>query len=620
MQNGLAPAIVSLGILMIIFMIYDTKEKINNLQSKLFNTLTYTSFLFCLITLLYCTMLTSFNIYIVNIIFWKIYNILFIAFWEILILFLIVIIANYKNKKMKELWETNIYIRITLILFTVIEAILLLCPQISIMGKFEPRNVSYTSPVMSILSIMISIGIIIFINKLMSKNKEKLDNDDVKSINLVIYNTTFVILQVIIPSISTFAFSTVIITAIIYLTYTNPDIEITRELSKAQKTIKNSSKSKTDFLSNVTTEMKTPVSYITSLCTNLENLEEYNVDEVKKTMKQIILSGNNLLEIVNNVLDISKIESGNEITISNEYSIKNLVDDVSAMAKSKIGEKNVALEVNLSDELSSKYEGDVVKIYQILQNILTNAAKYTEVGKITFDITSTKTSLVEKILFKISDTGDGIKKEDQDKLFKKGTRLESSIENEIEGSGYGLSITKEYLDLIEGKIWFESEYHVGTTFYIEIPQKVVDPTPLKELKKNEDIITLSNVDCANKVALVVDDNKLNIKVIKRLLERYGFKVVRVSSGQDFIYKIKSEEHFDIIFMDQVMPDMSGLDTMKALRGLEGYELPPLISLTANAVSGMKELYLGQGFDEYLSKPINTTDLEKILNKYFKKTN
>ena len=620
MQNGLAPAIVSLGILMIIFMIYDTKEKINNLQSKLFNTLTYTSFLFCLITLLYCTMLTSFNIYIVNIIFWKIYNILFIAFWEILILFLIVIIANYKNKKMKELWETNIYIRITLILFTVIEAILLLCPQISIMGKFEPRNVSYTSPVMSILSIMISIGIIIFINKLMSKNKEKLDNDDVKSINLVIYNTTFVILQVIIPSISTFAFSTVIITAIIYLTYTNPDIEITRELSKAQKTIKNSSKSKTDFLSNVTTEMKTPVSYITSLCTNLENLEEYNVDEVKKTMKQIILSGNNLLEIVNNVLDISKIESGNEITISNEYSIKNLVDDVSAMAKSKIGEKNVALEVNLSDELSSKYEGDVVKIYQILQNILTNAAKYTEVGKITFDITSTKTSLVEKILFKISDTGDGIKKEDQDKLFKKGTRLESSIENEIEGSGYGLSITKEYLDLIEGKIWFESEYHVGTTFYIEIPQKVVDPTPLKELKKNEDIITLSNVDCANKVALVVDDNKLNIKVIKRLLERYGFKVVSVSSGQDCIYKIKSEEHFDIIFMDQVMPDMSGLDTMKALRGLEGYELPPLISLTANAVSGMKELYLGQGFDEYLSKPINTTDLEKILNKYFKKTN
>ena len=617
MQNGLSPAIVSLAILMVIFMIYDTKEKINNLQSILFNTLTYTSFLFCLVTLLYCTMLTSINVNIINIILWKLYNVLFIAFWEVLTLFLIVIIFNYKNKKIKDLWETNLNFRITIIVFTIIEAIILIFPQIKIMGNLDPRNVSYTSIVLSILSILISIGIIIFINILMKKNKEKLIYDDIKNIYLITYNTAFVLLQIIIPSISIFAFTTVIITTLIYLTYTNPDIEITRELSRAQKTIKNSAKSKTDFLSNVTSEMKTPVSYITSLCTNLENLEEYNVDDVKKTMKQIILSGNNLLEIVNNVLDISKIESGNEITISNEYSIKNLVDDISAMTKAKIGEKNVVLEVNLSEELSSVYEGDVVKIYQILQNILANAAKYTEVGKITFDITSTKTPLGEKILFKVSDTGDGIKPEDQEKLFKKGTRLENSIENEIEGSGYGLSITKEYVDLIEGKIWFESEYHVGTTFYVEIPQKVKDERPLKMLNKEE--IKTSNIDCTNRVALVVDDNKLNNKVIKRLLERYNFKVVTVSNGQDCIYKIKSEEHFDIIFMDQVMPDMSGLDTMKALRGLDGYELPPLISLTANAVTGMKEHYLGQGFDEYLSKPINTTDLEKILNKYFKKT-
>ena len=619
MQNGLAPAIVSLSILTIIFMIYDTKEKINNLQSKLFNSLTYISFLFCLISLLYSTFLTSINIFMLNVIFWKLYNILFIFFWEILLIFLIVIISNYKNKKLKELWETNFLVRVIIIVFSVIELILLIMPQISLMGKFEPRNISFTSPMLSILSILISITIIIIINIQMKKNKEKLTDDDKRSVNLVIYNTLFVLLQVIIPSISTYTFSTVLITSLVYLTYTNPDIEITRELSKAQKTIKNSSKTKTDFLSNVTSEMKTPVSYITSLCTNLENLEEYNVDEVKKTMKQIILSGNNLLEIVNNVLDISKIESGNEITLNNQYSIKNLVEDIASMTKSKIGEKNVILEVNLSENLSSMYEGDVVKIYQILQNILTNAAKYTEVGKITFDITNTKLPLGEKILFKISDTGDGIKPEDQSKLFTKGTRLESSIENEIEGSGYGLAITKEYLDLMEGKIWFESEYHVGTTFYIEIPQKVIDSTPIKEQTKEETTVS-SEIDCNNKVALVVDDNKLNNKVIKRLLERYNFKVVTVSSGQECIYKVKSEEHFDIIFMDQVMPDMSGLDTMKALRGLDGYELPPLISLTANAVSGMKEHYLGQGFDEYLSKPINTTDLEKILNKYFKKTN
>ncbi|MBQ7790372.1 MAG: response regulator [Bacilli bacterium] len=620
MQNGLSPAIVSLSILMIIFMIYDTKEKINNLQSKLFNTLTYTSFLFCLITLLYSTMLVSLNSFIINLVFWRTYNLLFVAFWEILLLFLIIIIQKYKNKTMKDLWETNILVRVILIVFTILEVILLLFPHVSIYEKFDFRNITFTSLILSILSILISLSIIVIINVLMKKNKEKLDEDDKKSINMIIYCTLFVILQVLMPSISIYAFSTAIITSIVYLTYANPDIEITRELSKAQKTIKDSAKTKTDFLSNVTSEIKTPVSYITSLCTNLENLEEYNVDEVKKTMNHIILSGNNLLEIVNNVLDISKIESGNEITIKNEYNIKNLIDDISGVVKSKLGQKNVTLEVNLSGELSSVYEGDVIKIYQVLQNVLTNAAKYTEVGKITFDITSTKLPLGEKLLFKIADTGNGIKPDDQDKLFKKGTRLESSIDNEIEGAGYGLSITKEYLDLMEGKIWFESEYQVGTTFYIEIPQKVINPTPLKELIKEEYVSQSTEIDCENKVALVVDDNKLNNKVIKRLLERYKFKVVTVSSGQDCIYKVKSEEKFDIIFMDQVMPDMSGIETMKALRGLDGYELPPLISLTANAVSGMKEHYLGEGFDEYLSKPINTSDLEKILTKYFKKTN
>lgn len=620
MQNGLSPAIVSLSILTIIFMIYDTKEKINNLQSKLFNILTYTSFLFCLITLLYSTMLVSLNSFIINLVFWRTYNLLFVAFWEILLLFLIIIIQKYKNKTMKDLWETNILVRIILIVFTILEVILLFFPHVSIYEKFDFRNITFTSLILSILSILISLSIIVIINVLMKKNKEKLDEDDKKSINMIIYCTLFVILQVLMPSISIYAFSTAIITSIVYLTYANPDIEITRELSKAQKIIKDSAKTKTDFLSNITSEIKTPVSYITSLCTNLENLEEYNVDEVKKTMNHIILSGNNLLEIVNNVLDISKIESGNEITIKNEYNIKNLIDDISGVVKSKLGQKNVTLEVNLSGELSSVYEGDVIKIYQVLQNVLTNAAKYTEVGKITFDITSTKLPLGEKLLFKIADTGNGIKPEDQDKLFKKGTRLESSIDNEIEGAGYGLSITKEYLDLMEGKIWFESEYQVGTTFYIEIPQKVINPTPLKELIKEEYVSQSREIDCENKVALVVDDNKLNNKVIKRLLERYKFKVVTVSSGHDCIYKVKSEEKFDIIFMDQVMPDMSGIETMKALRGLDGYELPPLISLTANAVSGMKEHYLGEGFDEYLSKPINTSDLEKILTKYFKKTN
>jgi signal transduction histidine kinase/CheY-like chemotaxis protein len=484
---------------------------------------------------------------------------------------------------------------------------------------FNKYNITYTTTAVSIIVGMLSLTVIVFTTILAKKYKSKLDQETKKNCYLIAYNTSFAVVQMIFPNIAIYPFASVLIITIIYLSFSNPDIEMQKELIKAKESIKRSSRAKAEFLSNVTSEIKTPVSYITSLCTNLESLQTYDTNEIKKIMQQVILSGNNLLDIVNNVLDISRIESGNTSLIENEYKIKDIIDDAVSVAKSKIGSKPVNLEVKISPTLATSYAGDAGKIYQAILNILTNAAKYTEVGKITFEVTNSKAPLGEKLLFKVTDTGNGIKEEDKEKIFIKGTRLNNSIESEIEGSGYGLAITKEYLDLIEGKIWFESEYHVGTTFYIELVQKVVDATPIK-LEEEKENIVVSNIDCTGLVALVLDDNKLNVKVIKRLLERYGFKVVSVGSGQECIYKIKSEEHFDIVFMDQVMEDMTGTDTMKALRGLEGYKIPPLVLLTANAVSGMREKYIEEGFDDYIPKPITTPELEELINKYFKKTN
>ena len=615
MEYGLGTTMASIAFLFVIIYIYSTKDIKTNLESRLFKYTTICCSILCISTMAYAILLKKFDIFWLNLVSWRIYVLSIITFIELLIAYIIVLIENYKNKTITELWHNNFVFRITMISFSTIQIIYLFLPHMKLYEVFDKHNIIYTTPLLSLISCLLILVAIGFTFRLVNKHKDKMSVEVKKSCYIIAFSTLLGITQLFFPNTSIYPFAAVIITMIVYLIFSNPDIEMSKELVIAKDTIKNSSKTKIKFLSDVTSEMKTPVSYITSLSTNLENMETLDKDEIRNTMQQIISSGNNLLDIVNNVLNISNIESGKTNVVNNTYKIRELINDAVNVATAKIGSKPVKLEVNISETLADEYQGDAIKIYQALQNVLTNAAKYTEVGKITLEVQNTKVPLGEKILFKVADTGNGIKEEEKDKVFVKGERLENSLENEIEGSGYGLAITKEYLEMIDGKIWFETEYRVGTTFYIEVPQKVVH----NEEEKVEEEIIVGDIDCSNLTALVLDDNKLNVKVIKRLLEKYGFKVVTVSSGQECIYKIKSEEHFDIIFMDQVMDEMTGTDTMKALRGLEGYDIPPLILLTANAVAGMKEQYIAEGFDDYIPKPITTASLEEVLNKFFRKT-
>lgn len=615
MEYGLGTTMASIAFLFVIISIYSTKDIKTNLESRLFKYTTICCSILCISTMAYAILLKKFDIFWLNLVSWRIYVLSIITFIELLIAYIIVLIENSKDKTITELWHNNFIFRITMMSFSTIQIIYLFLPHMKLYEVFDNHNIIYTTPLLSLISCLLILVVIGLTFRLVNKHKDKMSVEVKKSCYIIAFSTLLGITQLFFPNTSVYPFAAVIITMIVYLIFSNPDIEMSKELVIAKDTIKNSSKTKIKFLSDVTSEMKTPVSYITSLSTNLENMENIDEEEIRNTMQQIISSGNNLLDIVNNVLNISNIESGKTNVVNNTYKIRELINDAVNVATTKIGSKPVKLEVNISETLADEYQGDAIKIYQALQNVLTNAAKYTEVGKITLEVQNTKVPLGEKILFKVADTGNGIKEEEKDKVFIKGERLENSLENEIEGSGYGLAITKEYLEMIDGKIWFETEYRVGTTFYIEVPQKVVH----NEEEKVEEEIIVGDIDCSNLTALVLDDNKLNVKVIKRLLEKYGFKVVTVSSGQECIYKIKSEEHFDIIFMDQVMDEMTGTDTMKALRGLEGYDIPPLILLTANAVAGMKEQYIAEGFDDYIPKPITTTSLEEVLNKFFKKT-
>ena len=203
-------------------------------------------------------------------------------------------------------------------------------------------------------------------------------------------------------------------------------------------------------------------------------------------------------------------------------------------------------------------------------------------------------------------------------MFEKFSRLDEATTNEIEGTGLGLDITKRYVNLMQGKIWFESEYGVGTTFFVDIPQIICKNQD--EVDEEEETtpseVAIKNTDLSRFKVLIVDDNKLNIKVAQRIIMGYGIQVETCMSGKDCIYKFKEGIHYDMIFMDHMMPEMDGIETFHILRKLEGYYQPPIIALTANAVAGAKDMYISEGFDDYLSKPIDTKELERIIDKFF----
>ena len=405
----------------------------------------------------------------------------------------------------------------------------------------------------------------------------------------------------------------------LYFNIENPDLEAIAELEKVKDNIERSNRAKSDFLSNMSHEIRSPMNAIVGFSSALLNTEQFDVKNAKIEINHIKSASNNLLDIVNNILDISKIESGVEELEEKEYSLGNIIMELTSIINARLADKKVKFIIDIDKNIPSKLYGDATKVFQILLNILTNAVKYTEVGRITLHVAGEEVGNTEKLHFRVSDTGYGIKKEDYNKLFEKFSRLDAATQNEIEGTGLGLVITKRYVDLMNGKIWFDSEYEVGTNFYVDIDQKIINKEAIGNIEEpiNNDN-KIDKIDCSKYKVLIVDDNKLNLKVASRLLSEYNFQIETLDNAKDCIYKVKAENHYDMIFLDHMMPEMDGVQALHILRKLDGYKLPPIVALTANAITGMKQMYLNEGFDEYLSKPINISELNKLIIKYFGK--
>ena len=403
-----------------------------------------------------------------------------------------------------------------------------------------------------------------------------------------------------------------LVSYLMFHTIENPDVKMLEEVSMAKETAEKANSAKTEFLSNMSHEIRTPLNAIVGFS---ESLKDDNVpEETKGKINDIITASNNLLEIVNGILDISKIEANKLELVNKEYDIKSTLDELESLTRARIGEKGLELNVNIDPTLPRVLYGDNVRLKQVIINILTNAVKYTKEGHIDFTVSSVVKDDMCRLIVSVEDTGIGIKQENINKLFSKFERLDVEKQMTIEGTGLGLAITKKLVDLMGGTIVAQSVYGQGSKFTVSVDQKIIS---VKAIEKPKPLLESKIIDVSGAKALIVDDNELNIKVASTLLKKYNFTIDSCTNGQDCIKKLLQDDSYDIIFLDDMMPRMSGREVIKKLRQAEGFNIPT-IALTANAIEGMKEEYLACGFDDYLSKPIEKVELERVIKTYLNK--
>ena len=411
---------------------------------------------------------------------------------------------------------------------------------------------------------------------------------------------------ILIPATETF------VTFLMYFTIENPDVKMVKELEVAKNEAEKANHAKSEFLSSMSHELRTPLNAIVCFSELLESKEGLD-SESKDFAKDIVSASHNLLDLVNGVLDISKIEAGKMELINKEYNSFELFNSLSTMVIPRIGDKPIDFKTVIASDIPPVLKGDTGKLKQIILNLLTNAVKYTDKGFIKYrvecinDYKNNQT----KLIITVTDTGRGIKKEDIDRLFKKFERLEEDRNTSIEGTGLGLAITESLAELMGGKITVISDYGKGSTFKFVVVEEIVNKE--SNLVVNEQT-TLNYETFEGKKVLVVDDSKLNLKVAENVLKNFKVSTETVTSGLECLSCVKSKK-YDIIFMDIMMPNMSGVDVLKKLR--EEKVNIPVIALTADAIEGQEEKYISEGFDGYLSKPIDKTKLKVILNKYLK---